>query len=167
MGQLLVVIGGLCVNPTMPETPTFLIQAAHEQAIQALIVRVNWAIDHGDMDALVSCLHRDVTFVRPDGQELQGAKAVRDAYARRDPNRITRHLLSNVHLRWSSSDRVQAHSSVLLWTGRQSDEATASGRPADPVQKLGEHRDEFTHQEGRWWLLKRQSEFVFFVEPVS
>ena len=74
----------------MPETSAFLIQAAHEQAIQALIVRVGWAIDHGDMDALVSCLHPDVAFVRPDGQVLQGPQAVRDAYARRDPDRLTR-----------------------------------------------------------------------------
>ncbi len=146
----------------MPAPTALLIQAAQEQAIHALIVRVGWAIDHGDLDALESCLHPDVAFVRPDGQVLQGPKAVRDAYARRDANRITRHLLSNVHLRWSSSDRVEAHSSVLLWTGRQSDETTASGRHADPVQKLGEHRDVLTLKDQRWWLLRRQSEFVFF-----
>jgi hypothetical protein len=114
------------------------------------------------MDALESCLHPDVAFVRPDGQVLKGPKAVRDAYARRDPNRLTRHLLSNVHLRWSSPDRVDTSASVLLWTGRLSDEATASGRPADPDQKLGEHRDVLVLKDGRWWLLRRQSEFVFF-----
>lgn len=146
----------------MPETSDFLIQAAHEQAIHALLIRVGWAIDHGDMDALASCLHPDVAFVRPDGQVLQGPQAVRDAYARRDPDRITRHLLSNMHLLWSSTDRVEAQASVLLWTGRQSDEATASGRPADPVQKLGEHHDVLVLKDGRWWLLRRQSEFVFF-----
>lgn len=146
----------------MPETSAFLLQAAHEQAIQSLIVQVGWAIDHGDMDALVSCLHPDVAFVRPDGQVLQGPQAVREAYERRDPDRLTRHLLANMHLRWSSPDRVEAHASVLLWTGRQSDQATASGRHADPVQKLGEHRDVLALQDGRWWLLRRQSEFVFF-----
>ena len=150
------------MNQSMPETSAFLLRAAHEQAIHALIVQVGWAIDHGDMDALVSCLHPDVAFVRPDGQVLQGPQAVRDAYARRDPERITRHLLSNVHLRWTSSDQVDANASVLLWTGRQSDEATASGRPADPAQKLGEHRDVLALKDGRWWLLRRQSEFVFF-----
>lgn len=146
----------------MPETSAFLIQAAHEQAIQALIVRANWAIDHGDMDALISCLHPDVTFVRPDGQVLQGPQSVRDAYARRDPERITRHLLSNVQLRWTSHDQVVANATVLLWSGRQSDEMTTSGRPADPVQKLGEHHDVLALKDGRWWLLRRQSEFVFF-----
>lgn len=162
MGQLHAPTRGLCVNRAMSETSAFLIQAAHEQAIHALIVRVGWAIDHGDMDALESCLHPEVSFVRPDGQVLKGPKAVRDAYARRDPDRLTRHLLSNMHLRWSSPDRVEAHASVLLWTGRQSDQATVSGRPADPVQKLGEHRDVLALQDGRWWLLRRQSEFVFF-----
>jgi hypothetical protein len=30
------------------------------------------------------------------------------------------------------------------------------------VQKLGEHRDVLALKDGRWWLLRRQSEFVFF-----
>ena len=146
----------------MTDAPDAMLRVAHEQAIHALIVRVGWAIDHSDLDALASCLHADVAFVRPDGLELQGPQAVRDAYAQRDPDRITRHLLSNVHLTWSSPDRVQALTTVLLWTGRLSDETTAAGRPADAVQKLGEHLDVLTFEAGRWWLLRRQSEFVFF-----
>ena len=144
------------------DTPDAMTGAAHEQAIHAQIVRLGWAIDHGDLEVLASCLHADVTFVRPDGQTLQGPQAVCGAYAQRDPDRITRHLLSNVHLTWSSPDRVQAHSAVLLWTGRLSDAKTAAGRPADAAQKLGEHRDVWAWTAERWWLLRRQSEFVFF-----
>lgn len=146
----------------MMNEPDMLLRAAHEQAIHALIVRVGYAIDHSDWAALAPCLHSDVAFVRPDGQALQGPQAVCDAYAQRNPDRITRHLLSNVHLTWSSPDRVQAYATVLLWTGSLSDEKTAAGRPADPVQKLGEHRDVLAFEAGRWWLLRRQSEFVFF-----
>ena len=146
----------------MMDTPSVILRAAHEQAIHSLIVRVGWAIDHTDLAELASCLHPDVVFVRPDGQALQGPQAVCDAYAQRNPDRMTRHLLSNLHLTWSSPDRVQAHATVLLWTGRMSDEKTAAGRSADPVQKLGEHRDVLAFEAGRWWLLRRQSEFVFF-----
>ncbi len=150
------------MHPTLNDSPEAVVRAAHEQAIQTLIVRVGWAIDHSDLDTLVSYLHPDVVFIRPDGQALQGPQGVCDAYAQRDPDRITRHLLSNFHLTWSSPDRVQAHSTVLLWTGRMGDDLTAAGRPADAVQKLGEHRDVLTLENGRWWLLRRQSEFVFF-----
>jgi hypothetical protein len=146
----------------MMDTPTVILRAVHEQAINALIVRVGWAIDHSDLAVLADCLHPDVTFLRPGGQILQGPHAVCGAYAQRDPDRITRHLLSNVHLTWSSPDRVEAHTTVLLWTGRLSDEATESGRPADAVQKLGDHRDILAFEAERWWLLRRQSEFVFF-----
>lgn len=150
------------MHPTLNDSPEAVVRAAHEQAIQTLIVRVGWAIDHSDLDTLVSYLHPDVVFIRPDGQALQGPQGVCDAYAQRDPDRITRHLLSNFHLTWSSPDRVQAHSTVLLWTGRMGDDLTAAGRPADAVQKLGEHRDVLALENGRWWLLRRQSEFVFF-----
>jgi len=146
----------------MMDTPSMILRAAHEQAVHALIFRVGWAIDHSDLADLETCLHPDVVFVRPDGQALQGPQAVRDAYAQRNPDRITRHLLSNVHLKWSSPDRVEAHTTVLLWTGNLSDEMTAAGRPADAVQKLGEHRDILAFEAERWWLLRRQSEFVFF-----
>jgi hypothetical protein len=150
------------VSLAVTDTPDVMLRAAHEQAIHALIVRVGWAIDHSDLAVLASCLHPNVAFVRPDGQVLQGPQAVCDAYAQRDPDRITRHVLSNGHLTWPSPDRVQAHTTVLLWTGRLSDEATAAGRPADPVQKLGEHRDVLAFEAGRWCLLRRQSEFVLF-----
>ena len=153
---------GAGVSQTMMDTPSVILRAAQEQAIHALIVRVGWAIDHGDLVALESCLHPDVVFVRPDGQALQGPQAVRDAYAQRNPDRITRHLLSNVHLTWSSPDRVEAHTTVLLWTGSLSEDPTAAGRPADAVQKLGDHRDVLAFDADRWWLLRRQSEFVFF-----
>jgi len=146
----------------MSDTTDALMRAAHEQAIHALIVRLGWAIDQGDLEALSACLHPEVVFVRPDGQALEGPQAVRQAYAQRDPDRITRHLLSNVFLTWLTPERVQAHTSVLLWTGRLSEPSTPAGRPADAVQKLGEHRDVVAWEAGRWWLLKRQSEFVFF-----
>ena len=146
----------------MMDEPDMLLRAAHEQAIHALIVRVGWAIDHSDLADLANCLHPDVVFVRPDGQALQGPQAVCDAYAQRQPDRMTRHLLSNVHLVWTSPDRVQSKAMVLLWTGRLSDDKTAAGRPADPVQKLGEHHDVWAFEAGRWGLLRRQSEFVFF-----
>ena len=137
-------------------------QAAHEQAVHALLAQVGWAIDHGDLDSLAACLHPEVVFCRPDGQVLRGPHAVREAYAQRDPNRITRHLLSPAYLQWASPDQVDAHATVWLWTGRLSDPATAAGRPADAAQKLGEHHDMLTHENGRWWLLRRQSQFVFF-----
>jgi hypothetical protein len=140
----------------------FLLRNAQEQAIHAQIMRLGWAIDHGDWDALVLCLHPEVALIRPDGQVLQGPQAVRHAYAQRDPDRITRHLLSNVHWTWLSPDRVQVHSTVLLWTGRLSDALTPAGRPSDPLQKLGEHCDVWAHLDGHWCLLRRQSEFVFF-----
>lgn len=153
---------GVFVKSDAVDISALLLRNAHEQAIQALMVRLSWAIDHGDLVALMACLHQDVAFVRPDGQVLQGIQAVRDAYAQRDPERITRHLLSNVLLTWTSPDRVMAQSMVMLWTGRFSDAPTPAGRPRDPVQKLGEHRDVWALVDEHWCLLQRQSEFVFF-----
>lgn len=137
-------------------------RAAHGQAIQALIVQVGWCLDHGQLQALPEVLHPQVEWARPDGQVLRGPAAVVAAYAARDPQRITRHLLSPMHLQWLADDVACAHSTVLLWSGDGSEALTPSGRAAHPEQKLGEHRDELVLEQGRWWLRRRQSSFVLY-----
>lgn len=137
-------------------------RAAHAQTIQALIVQLGWCIDHGELQALAESLHTQVEWVRPDGQVLRGPDAVVAAYAARDPQRITRHLHTNLHLQWRSDHEVIAHTTVLLWTGHGSDAPTPAGRPAQPGQKLGEHRDALVLEQGRWWLRRRQSSFVLY-----
>lgn len=146
------------MSQTLPDVQ----RAAHAQAIQALIVQVGWCIDHGQLQALTEALHPQVEWVRPDGQVLRGPQAVVAAYAARDPERITRHMHTNVHLQWCSDQEVSAHTTVLLWTGHASDALTPTGRPAQPGQKLGEHRDELVFEQGRWWLRRRQSSFVLY-----
>lgn len=144
------------------EVPADLTPWSHVQAVHALLIQVTWSIDHADWLQLAACLHPQAQFVRPDGRPLQGREAIVDAYAQRDPNRFTRHVLSNVHLQWASADQVSAHSTVTLWSGHHSDAVTASGRPASSPLKLGEHRDRLTLADGRWLLLSRESEFVLY-----
>lgn len=137
-------------------------RALHEQALQSVLVRLNWCIDHGQLDGLVQVLHPQVQWVRPGGQVLLGPQAVLQAYAQREPDRITRHLLTNMHVGDFTPQRAQVHSTVLLWSGSLGDALTPAGRPAHAEQKLGEHTDVLVFDQDRWWLRERQSRFVLY-----
>ena len=146
----------------VPEVPEEVTRWSHEQALHALLVRVTWSIDNGDWPLLATCLHPEAQFIRPGGMALQGREAIVDAYVQRDPDRFTRHVLSNIHLQWTAAQQVTAHSTVTLWSGQHSDAPTPSGRPAHSPLKLGEHLDNLTLHDGRWQLLRRQSQFVLY-----
>lgn len=137
-------------------------RALHEHAIQTLLVRLNWCIDHGQLDGLGEVLHPQVQWARPGGQVLLGPQAVLHAYAQRDPDRITRHLLTNIHMHELTPERARVHSTVLLWSGHLGDALTPAGRPANAEQKLGEHSDVLVFDQDRWWLRERQSRFVLY-----
>eukprot|EP01031_Cornospumella_fuschlensis_P010959 gene10959-13402_t len=62
---------------------------AAEAACRALVLRGADAVDGGDAQGFAASFAPDGTLVRPDGSVLQGRAAIAQAYAARDPDRLT------------------------------------------------------------------------------
>ena len=130
-------------------------------ACRELIDRSVQCVDDGDARAFADLFADDAVLVRPNGQSLDGRAAIFEAYAARPPDRITRHLVTNVVFEASGPARLAARSYVLLWTGSARDEAGPSGRPADSRLLVGEFADELTRQpDGQWRIQRRESRFI-------
>lgn len=132
-----------------------------EQACRHLVLAAADAVDGRDFLALAALFEPSGVLVRPDGTELCGRDAIVAAYAARDPDRLTRHLVCNQRVSVDlAAGAAQAACTVLLWSGRHSDAPTPRGRPADPVQQVGEIRDLLAKTPEGWRIRRREAWFT-------
>ena len=136
---------------------------AAEAACRALVLRAADAVDGGDAQGFAALFMPDGTLVRPDGSVLQGRAAIAQAYANRDPDRLTQHLVCNQQVTVDVvQGRAHARSKVLLWTGRHSSPSTPQGRPADVVSQVGEFVDQLEHTPEGWRIRSRHAQFILY-----
>lgn len=131
-----------------------------QQACQDTVIATARAVDAQDYAALAQLFTPDGVLVRPDGQAAQGRAAIAAAYAARDPDRMTRHLLSNLCVEPLGPGTARARCAVLLWTSRHSLEGGPKGRPADAAQLLGELEDELVRGSEGWRIRHRRASFL-------
>ncbi len=134
-----------------------------EAACRDLVLAAADAVDGRDLLAFADLFETRGVLVRPDGTELVGRPAIVAAYAARDPERLTRHLVSNQRVRVDlAAGTAQAACTVLLWSGRHSDASTPRGRPADAQQQVGEIRDLLAKTPEGWRIRRREARFTLF-----
>lgn len=134
-----------------------------EAACRGLVLAAADAVDSRDFLAFADLFEARGVLVRPDGTELVGRPAIVAAYAARDPERLTRHLVSNQRVRVDlAAGTAQAACTVLLWSGRHSDALTPRGRPADALQQVGEIRDLLAKTPEGWRIRRREAWFTLF-----
>ncbi|MGI9218862.1 MAG: nuclear transport factor 2 family protein [Hydrogenophaga sp.] len=134
-----------------------------EAACRDLVLAAADAVDSRDFLAFADLFEMRGVLVRPDGTELVGRPAIVAAYAARDPERLTRHLVSNQRVRVDlAAGTAQAACTVLLWSGRHSDASTPRGRPADALQQVGEIRDLLAKTPEGWRIRRREAWFTLF-----
>ncbi len=131
-----------------------------EQACQRIVLMTAYAVDEQDYAGLARLFTPDGILVRPDGSRLEGRAAITAVYAARDPDRLTRHLISNHLVDVHDAGRASSRCAVQLWTGRHQDAVTPKGRPADPLQLVGEFIDELVLTAEGWRIRQRQGLFT-------
>ena len=131
-----------------------------QQACQDTVIATARAVDAQDHAALAQLFTPDGILVRPDGQEAQGRAAIEAAYAARDPDRMTLHLLTNFRVEPLGHGAARASCAVLLRTSRHSAEGGPRGRPADAAQLLGEFQDELVLTPEGWRIRRREARFL-------
>lgn len=140
---------------------------AADAECRALVLQAADAVDRADANAFAALFVADGTLVRPDGSLLQGRAAIAAAYAARDPDRLTQHLVCNqlVTLQLDGAAAL-VRSKVLLWSGRHSALLTPQGRAADALSQVGEFVDAMEFSAEGWRIRRREAHFVLFRREV-
>lgn len=124
------------------------------EACLALIRRSARLVDQGRAEEFGLCFTPDASLTRPNGQTLAGRAQIVDSYSRRDPGRVTVHVVGDIDLQLAGPGVVHAASTVLVYQG-----STASRKPQ--TQAVGSFDDMLVEQDGAWLIKARQAGFVF------
>lgn len=132
-----------------------------EREVRQVVLASARLVDAQDWRGFADLFADDGELTRPDGSLMRGRGAVFQAYAARDPERLTQHVLTNHEVSVQGPQQAQSRCLVLLWTGRRSDLPAPKGRPADAAQQLGEFVDQLVRTPQGWRIARREARFMF------
>ena len=121
-----------------------------ERLCERLIVDSARYNDLREWAALAALYTPTGVVVRPNGQRLEGRKAIEAAYAAGSPDRATRHLCTNVRVDVDGPDAAHATTTVLIVAGTRSDDP-------DVTFRVGEFADRFERTDEGWRIAERRA----------
>lgn len=136
------------------------VQLQAKEACRDLILAAADAVDQQDYVALVALFCEDASLVRPSGDALHGRAEILASYAKKDPNRMTHHLVCNHRIHLSESGQTAySRCKVLLYVCDKRLEMDLQGRMANPNHQVGTIEDELVKTEAGWKIRKRTAWF--------
>jgi hypothetical protein len=114
-----------------------------ERACERLIVDSARCNDERQWAALAGLYTSAGVVVRPSGQRLEGREAIEAAYAAGPPDRVTRHLCTNLRVDVDGPDDAHGTTAVLI--------------VADGSYRVGEFADRFERTQEGWKIAERRA----------
>jgi len=121
-----------------------------ERVCERLIVDSARFNDLGEWAALAGLYTLTGVVVRPNGHRLEGREAIEAAYAAGSPDRVTRHLCTNLRVDVDGPDAAHATTTVLIVAGTRSDDP-------DVTFRVGEFADHFERTDEGWRIAERRA----------
>jgi len=136
---------------------------AIESDCRNLAIRSFVLIDTREWETLANLYAEDAEFTRPTApdQPILGRPAILAQYQARPASKITRHFVTNALIDVQGGDKAKGLLYVLLITGTADSEAPTFPITADPVQLVGEFRDDYVLTDSGWRIAKRAGNMVF------
>jgi uncharacterized protein (TIGR02246 family) len=129
-----------------------------ERACARLVIDSATFNDERDWAALAGLYAPDGVVVRPSGQRIEGRDAIEAAYTAGPPERVTRHLCTNIRVDVDGPDAAHATTAVLIVSGVRSDDLdVAFGVVPNERHLVGEFADRFVRTDTGWWIAERHA----------
>lgn len=138
-----------------------------EKHCRDVVLAAARAVDAQDYAALVALFTQDATLVRPGGEPLQGRAAIMTSYASKNPDRLTRHVVSNHSVQMQGREGALSQCTVQLYASDQRTPLSARGRAAEPVVLLGQIADRLVRTGQGWLIQERRAWFDMHLAPAA
>jgi len=150
-------------DPAIPDWwPGTAERMAIRSQIEALTTEYYYRVDHGESERVAELFTPDCVF-QPGGTErMIGREAVRAYYANRPKTWVTRHVSTNLRLRYVNPDRVEI---IRLFTHYLGDTRDGPG-PYPAVPSVAEYREVAVRgDDGQWRFESRVAIPLFARKP--
>ena len=121
-----------------------------ERVCERLVIDSARFNDEREWAALAGLYAPDGAVVRPNGQRLEGRAAIEAAYAAGSPDRVTRHLCTNLRVDVDGPDAAHGTTTVLIVAGTRADDS-------DVTYRVGEFADRFERTNEGWKIAERRA----------
>lgn len=133
---------------------------AHEHACARLILELARCTDSGDYAGALALFCDDASMDR-DGEIFSGIAALRQAYAQRPANRITRHVVSNIVVQFDGTHRASATSYVTVYRHRLDPDHAQPPYRMPGADVVGQYQDRLVRTPSGWRLASRTTRTIF------
>ncbi|MBI5090676.1 MAG: nuclear transport factor 2 family protein [Actinobacteria bacterium] len=132
-----------------------------ERACERVVVATAVCNDQRDWAGLAQQYTPDGVVVRPNGQRVDGRAAIEAAYGAGPPERVTRHLCSNMRVEVDGPDSARVETVVLIVSGTRSDDPDATfGVLPSLRHSVGEFADRLVRTDEGWKIAERHARIV-------
>ncbi|MFI0819330.1 nuclear transport factor 2 family protein [Streptomyces sp. NPDC021098] len=130
-----------------------------ERACERLIVEFLRRLDLGDPGTVAELFTAEGIWEWPAGERVvRGREALREYFASRPPDRLSRRVCSNVLVTVDSTEAARATSYFATY---RVDGYRGGIVPSRPPVNVGHYEDAFRRVEGRWLLASRTTHLAF------
>lgn len=131
-----------------------------QSQIENAIIASQNALDQGDVVTFSNYFAEEGRLVRPAASDpICGRDAIMAAYQNNPPERLNRHVISNVQVNRVDEHEANSISYVTLYSATQTDQPKpVFGWPVERIL-LGEYHDRWRYRSGQWLLLERRAFF--------
>jgi len=118
-------------------------------------------IDRHDVDAVVALFAEDAALHGRQGQVLKGREIIRKGLSRRDPNRVTRHVLAPPVIFLTGADTAEGVADYVLFDGFRDHHPGVETLPASAPLAVGEFHQTYCRTDEGWLIASHKGNSIF------
>lgn len=137
-------------------------RAGDQWECQQTFLRFMQCVDAGDADGAVAQVAPDVVWHR-QGERLTGPDAIRAVIRARPPQRVIRHVLSNIVVTLGEPDRASSKAYYCVYAHDGGDGKRIVSGP----ERVGDYHAGYARTAGGWRLTSLRAERIFTAAPAQ
>lgn len=118
-------------------------------------------IDRHNIEDVIALFAEDGILHGHGGAVLKGRETIRKGLSRRDPNRVTRHVLAPPVVKLTGPDDAEGVAEYILFDAYRDQHPGKDILPIQPALAVGEFHQVYRRLNGTWFIAVHKGQSIF------